>query len=159
LIELEVRAGFREQASAHCATMLGLPQIEQAGLLERLFPGQGTTAAVWWQTLRTKLPNEAPTATMDRLRELMGGKTDAETVKQWSEELFDRAQKPAPPPLPVGQAFESLSSAEQRLLAAAEICLLYGQEEKGRNYLEKAASIMPMPRVLIRLGDFQADHK
>jgi tetratricopeptide (TPR) repeat protein len=159
LIELEVRAGLREQASAHCAAMLGLPQIEQVGLLEHFFPGQGTTAAVWWQTLRTRFSNEAPTATMDRLRELMDGKTDDETVSRWAEELFDRAQKLPPPPSPVGQAVESLSSADQRLLAAAEIYLLYGQEEKGRNYLEKAASIMPMPRVLIRLGDFQADHK
>jgi hypothetical protein len=143
LLETEYRLGLKDQAFEHCARALALHtpdatmQVQIRPLLAQVFPEQVDAAIVWWTVLRRKHTAEKHTQILQRLRQLLDGKTPAKEL----EGLLAESEKGA----------EGLDTA---MLATAQVAAARaaGREDLAERCLEKAK----LPEALLQLGDLQA---
>jgi tetratricopeptide (TPR) repeat protein len=146
VVETEYQLDLKDQAFAHCAQII--PQAEKAEtlpeLLGKVFPDQGSQAAVWWRFFRKKHDGEKSWATLQRMRALFAHKVAAKDFAGLAKDL--------------DKAASDLGDKEERdkwLLALGEMCRAYGQPALAQTSWEKAASA----DALLQLGHLAADKK
>jgi hypothetical protein len=150
ILTAESNAGFKDEAFARAATLMG--KGDDAGglaILNLLFPPSDveTGCEPWWTFLRGKFPKDDAAARLKRLRDLLGHKMSAREVGDLLRELADEAAKQKP------------EEREKWLHCAAETCQALSRADLLEGYLEKWAAAGGDARAWLRLGDVAADAK
>jgi tetratricopeptide (TPR) repeat protein len=163
----EYNAGFKDEAFARAATLMGNADGEgDSGILDLLFQPAGVEASVrpWWTFLRRKFPKDDAAATLKRMRDLLGRKMPARDAAALIKELANDAAKkpqnsPGPAPAPARDGLPELDTAESWLHCVVETCRVLGRDDLVEGYLEKWAAAGGDARAWLRLGDVAADGK
>jgi predicted Zn-dependent protease len=151
LLSAEHSAGFKEDAFARAAALLAqFGDVGDTGsILLALFPASEVETGVepWWRFLRRKYPQDAPAATLKRLRDLLGRKTPARETAALLKEMADEAT--------------NLKEDEREpwLHCVADTCRALSRDDLLEGYLEKWAAAGGDARPWLALGDLSAEKK
>lgn len=148
LIRAELRSGRTEQALDHAAQALAklAEEYGSAPILGAVFPEHDTTAPPWWALFRKKHVGEKEAATLQRLRDLFGGKVTGKKLADLARELEQTAKA---------------DKTEQHagfFMAIAEVHETAREWKEARVALQQWAEILDSTASWQRLGDFVAKH-
>ena len=149
VIETEHSLGMTQQAFAHAAEALEAlgKDASPASLLGAVFPEQRMQAVVWWKAMRRRSPKQSHQASLERLRELLGGQAAEKDL----QDLASHAQ---------AAAAELPRNLESSWLAAiAETFHAAGQNEPALAYLDKAGEVSRSGAPWTRAGDLLANRQ
>ena len=149
LIEDAQQLGLAEEANQYAAAALEKadPQALIAWMFEKMHLGDGSSAAQWWQLLRSRNAGQSVSNTLRELRSIYDGSASAE---QW-EDLTGAARKHA--------ADLPSKLAENWELTVAQTLLAAGRVGDAPAWFSRIAAGATNPRSLIQVGDFEADRK
>src|SRR5439155_24440601 len=118
-------------------------------VLGAVFPKRGEEAWAWWSLFRQKFPQDDATATMKRVRGLLGPPPGASSAgpAEWAVALM--AAQPAEDAHAKAVAHETLAAAHEAV----------GQLDAARAELVRACENSKDPARWLRLGDFVAARK
>jgi tetratricopeptide (TPR) repeat protein len=148
LCEIEFKLGLVDSALEHAA--LSLSKEAHPYALNVLFPDQSDVARIWWDYFRATDKNSTPRHRVDRIWMLLGGRRPAEsqaaedvpwqaTVAAAAEYVRNRRQVPR----------------EKWMAALAETCLLHGDQQQAKRYLESTA--LTSAESALQVGDLCAE--
>lgn len=149
LLEAEGKLGLRDLQRGHAARILSLPEKENnlGWVFHTLYPEQAQGAAVWWEFLRRKFPQEPTADTLGRLEKLVGASVDVAMLTALSAELEQSAAKQRPE-----ERAATLGVLAGSFRAA-------GDDQRCLAYLKKAVATHGSSELYLRLADYHADHQ
>jgi tetratricopeptide (TPR) repeat protein len=128
LIPQEFSLGLEDLAYHHTSMAIVMDTDCLHLTLESAFPERGEMAAVWWQYLTHKHPNDEPADTMNRLRAVLDGRVALQALTALVKDAMEVAGN------------MRVEVRERWFIALAESCKDAGADTLRKNCLERAVA-------------------
>jgi len=142
-----MKMGLTDDAFRHAAA--ALDQQANTSLLRVLFPEHSEAAVIWWTYLKQARPHRPAAEVLEHVRTLL--LPEMEPSRGGSAWRADVAAAEL--------AANALDGRKRRpwLIVLADTCLIHGDRELARRYLEKAVESAPSATLCLRLGDLRSE--